>query len=111
MSERSDVDQKNAANGGAIAVAEIKHDLSTKTIVVLAVFVLLLAAFAFELGRSRSKMDHLESEFQRDTQKVVTEVRNNTVATDLAKYNSEELRVQAEVNGRVMAMLRGGCRQ
>jgi hypothetical protein len=75
--------------------------LSTKTIVIVAVLVLLLLAVATELGLSRARMKVLEDEF-----------RNNTVATDLAKYNAQELRVQAEVNSRLTTALHpvGGCK-
>lgn len=85
----------------AVATAQVTHDLSTKTIVVVAVLVLLLVAVAVELGATRSRMKVMEDAY-----------RENTVATDLAKYNAQELRVQAEVNSRLTTALHpvGGCK-
>lgn len=83
------------------AVASITHDLSTKTIVIIALLTLLLAVAATELGFTRARMKTLEDQY-----------RSNTVATDLAKYNAEEVRVQAEVNKYLVAALHsaGGCK-
>lgn len=85
----------------AVATVHTTHDLSTKIIVIVAVLVLLLVAVAVELGMTRARMKVLEDEY-----------RNNTVATDLAKYNAEEVRVQAEVNKHLVAALHsaGGCK-
>lgn len=85
----------------AVATANVTHDLSTKTIIIVAVLILLLTAVSVELGLTRSRMKTLEDVY-----------RENTVATDLAKYNSEEVRVQAEVNKYLVAALHsaGGCK-
>ena len=77
----------------------IEVSLGGKLYALLVALALVLVANFYVLGRNMAKQSQIEES-----------LRANTVATDLAKYNAQEVRIQAEVNKHLQqALLATGC--
>lgn len=100
MSSQTRTDEHDSLTNSGKAVAMITHDLSTKMIVIICMLILLLAAAFYFLGQVSSRMTQIEGA-----------VRSNTVATDLAKFNAQEVRIQADTNKQLLTALHArGCK-
>jgi hypothetical protein len=82
------------------AIAQIIGGFSSRDWILVAVFAVVTGFYIYDRGQLQTQL----SVAQAEREKIAVELRDNTVATDLAKYNAQEVRVQAEVNKQLQAI-------
>jgi hypothetical protein len=83
------------------------HTLGGMGWVLLAAMITVGALEVWSLVRQRN----LEDQFEARGRAIEEELRSDTIAKDLAKYNAEETRIQAEINKALMGHLKiGECK-
>lgn len=83
------------------AIASIVGGISGRDWIIIAVFAIITAFYIHDRGKLQNEL----SQASAVNTEITKELRSNTVATDLAKYNAQEVRIQTEVNKQLMTAL------
>jgi hypothetical protein len=92
----------DASHGGSISsVRTFISGLHVRDWLFVCLLILITGFYIYDRGKLQSEL----SQSTLANAKLSEDLRANTVAIDLAKYNAQEVRIQTEVNKQLMAAL------